>query len=247
MNPRELIWPRACLWCEADLSPRLIEDYSGPGFKFQFFEPSLHRVLCGDCFLSVPEFKPKCLACGRLNATGRTCRGCRPHSLLSARIVAAPYRDPLVQQALAVYKYGLVRELAEPLAALLIESLRRAFLHERPSRTALVPIPLHPRRQRWRGFNQAVLLAEHLAAEFALPIKPVLQRLTSGPPLARLPVAERASYMAAAFQLNEPVPTYIERLVIVDDVWGSGATLTAASRVIRRHWPGELWAAAVAA
>lgn len=247
MTVREFLWPRACLWCGVDLSPRLVSDCNDFGFKFQFFEPLLNRVICGDCFLSVADFRARCLVCGLANATGRTCRGCQPKSPLNGRIAAVPYGDPLVQQAIAVFKYGLVTELAEPLAVWLAERLRQVILHERPRRTGLTVVPLHPRRERWRGFNQATLLANKVGQELALDTLSLLERRTSGPALAKLPVAERLRYIAGAFQQNEAVPARIKRLIIVDDVWGSGATLTAAAWAVRRHWSGEIWAAVVAA
>lgn len=241
-----LLAPNECLWCGADLSQVLDGRAHGPGFHFQFPEPPLHRNLCAACFESIREYASQCLVCGQLNGAGRTCRQCQKKTPFQTRIVAARYADPLMQSLIQRFKYGLVADLVIPIGELLTEAVRSA-LSERPAkRTLVTAVPLTRRRQRWRGFNQAEVIAYCIARDLSLPYSPVAARIRGGPTLAKIAPAERQPLIRGAFKANE-LPFRFERIIYVDDVWGSGATLTELARATALPAATELWAAVAAA
>jgi ComF family protein len=94
---------------------------------------------------------------------------------------------------------------------------------------AAVPVPLHRRRQRARGFNQAADLARHLD----LPVAPLLRRVRATPSQTTLPAAERRANMRGAFALSRRTSVSGMRLVLVDDVSTTGATLEACASVLK--------------
>lgn len=243
---RSFIFPESCLVCEADLSPQMRVDYQGLGFKFEYEHDPLHRQLCADCFFKIGASQSRCLFCGRLGAGFLTCGKCQRESGFRRAIAAGSYSNPLLRRTIWHFKYRLQKELAVPLGALLSEAIREPLMGAGPLETVLVSVPLHSRRERWRGFNQAELLARVVGRELTLPLADVLKRVKDGPPLAKVPESQRAQVVRDVYQINNL--SSAQRLIVVDDVLGTGATLKAVGRVLRKALPkAELWAAVVAA
>lgn len=123
-------------------------------------------------------------------------------------------------------KYGGRSELAGPLGLLLAEAAI-AFAGEVD---AVVPVPLHPRRLRARGFDQAALLARPVSRVLAVPLAVgALARLRDTPPQASLDVGARALNVQAAFRaVSAPAP----RVLLIDDVRTTGSTLAACAEAL---------------
>ncbi|HTB62477.1 MAG TPA: hypothetical protein VK737_02715 [Opitutales bacterium] len=112
----------------------------------------------------------------------------------------------------------------------------------------LVPVPLHPRRMRWRGFNQARWVAEAMAAEGeAAGIEDLIVRVRNTPTQTRLNRKAREKNMKDAFALSpRAVVKFDQRYILVDDVFTTGATLNECAKVLRRGGAGFLDAATLA-
>jgi len=141
--------------------------------------------------------------------------------------VAAGRFDGPLQQAIHTYKYRPRPQLASVLA----QPLQRAILAAGVSLSALTFVPLHPRRQRERGFNQAERLAAQLSGELGIPLVSGLTRVRATPAQVGLSQAERRANLAGAFQWTAAQPPG-DRLGLVDDVCTTGATLTAAAAAV---------------
>jgi len=111
----------------------------------------------------------------------------------------------------------------------------------------LVPVPLHPKRRRWRGFNQAQWVAEALAAEGgAAGIADLLARVRDTPTQTRLNRAAREANMKNAFALRpKALVSSSLRYILVDDVFTTGATLNACAKVLRQAGAVRLDAASL--
>ena len=125
-------------------------------------------------------------------------------------------------------KYGDRQDVAPALARL----LDRAGEEVLTDGAILVPVPLHPRRLRARRFNQAAVLAQNLARLSGHAAAPMaLRRVKPTPPQKGMSPAARRRNVAGAFTARGPAP---ERVVLIDDVLTSGATLLGCARALRR-------------
>ena len=131
------------------------------------------------------------------------------------------------------YKYGRRVSLGKPLGRVLAQGCR-PWLEEWKV-DVIVPVPLHPKRLRWRGFNQCVLLGRELSRVFDLPLDPfTLQRKLETPPQTQLSEEERRRNVRGAF-LVKPENAFENRSVLLlDDVYTSGATINECSRCLKR-------------
>ena len=187
---------------------------------------------------------PRCGGCGALGAL--YCEACRGairrleepdrarFKRLSRLRSAALYEGPL-EKALHRFKYEGRRPLAGPLALLIAERLAVEGL----AAEAIAWVPLHPRRQRSRGYNQSELLARELARLTRLPLRPGLQRTRDTPPQVGLDRLRRAANVVRAFRWVGP-PLAGGPLLLVDDVATTGATLDACATALREAGAGAV-------
>lgn len=169
-----------------------------------------------------------CLRCGAATESRRRDCGCRSRLLHVARIRSAAVHEGPVERAIHRFKYRGRRGLARPLAVLLAERLAVEGL---PAE-AIAWVPLHPRRRRQRGYDQAWLLAAELAQLTGLPLlEGVLERSRRTPPQVGLDRLQRRTNVAGAFtcrRTNSAGP-----VLLIDDVATTGATLDAAAAALK--------------
>ncbi len=202
-------------------------------------EPS--RVpICSACLSSFRVIAaPFCGTCGRpmvagahLGAAGPVCALCRRgvYSFQLARSYAA-YDDALLR-AITLLKHEAIR----PLAAWMGQRLAELARGEPAVADAdvVVPVPLHPERQRERGFNQAELLARVVASRLSLPIEVrALERRKPRPSKLRLSRHERWEAARGAYAVVTGTQFDNRRVLLVDDVFTTGATLDACARALQ--------------
>ena len=174
---------------------------------------------------------PRCAGC---DAPGSwlclVCRdACEPER--SGRIHAAGIYGGPLRRAIHRFKYGGERALAAELGALVAERVA-ADLARGAALDVVVPAVSHVTRVRERGYDQAKLLAAHVAARCGLPLRAPLRRVRAGAPQVTLDRAARAKNVRGAY-IAESGSLRGLRVALVDDVATTGATLAAASGAIR--------------
>ena len=202
------------------------------------------RFLCLDCLGTLRPLQPPwCSQCGRPYAGSGSCPDCRgrPHQLRGIR--AAYIYEGALRQAVLEFKYRGVSAFAEELAPLLENHLREHPL----AADLIVPVPLFGDRLRERGYNQAELLARHLSVSLSLPMEgTALYRTRKTPPQARLVTWEdRRENMAGAFGAR-PEAVRGRRVLVLDDVCTTGATLDACGQALRAAGAASAWGMALA-
>jgi len=199
-------------------------------------------------------FPKKCLGCGKsdtylcANCFRKICLECQPEVYLGWIISATNYADPLIRKLIKSFKYQYVQELAEPLSQLPIKLLEQNFKFLiSNSRFLIIPVPLHERKLRYRGFNQAELLAKEIANHFNLPMETnILKRIVPTDPQANIKNTEkRKNNIKNVFSV---IPGTVEgkSILLVDDVCTTGATLIEAAKVLKSNNAKEIWAITVA-
>jgi ComF family protein len=177
------------------------------------------RLLCGSCFERVPALS--FALCVRCLVRGEEPVGCSRHP--QAVVWPALVYDERAALLVHALKYGGRPGLADALAERLARALPAGL-----GADLVTGVPLHPARRRERGYNQAWGLALGLAGRLGVPaIEDVLARVRHTPAQARLDPARRRRNLAGAFRVAEPQRYRDRRVLIVDDVLTTGATLEA--------------------
>jgi len=215
----DLLYPRRCLICDRAL------DHGSTGPLCREHRRAI--VLVDD---------PFCDRCGQkmfAQATGELlCNECRATKRYFDRAFSATLYGDVMRSVVHAYKYGM----REYLAASLVPWMS-TFAHRHmdvASLDGIVPVPLHWRRFYYRGFNQATALARPLAREFALPILArVLRRRRHTAPQVGLDPEERKRNIRDAFRVSRPHRIAQKSLLLIDDVYTTGATINECARVLK--------------
>lgn len=147
-----------------------------------------------------------------------------------------------LRELIHLYKYGRIQTLSQPLADLLAAALP---LDERFD--AVIPVPLHWRRQWQRGFNQSELLARAIARRRGIAVVRALRRSRSTRTQAGLSNTERRKNVATAFQCRRAGRTLAgRRVLLIDDVMTTGSTAAACARALKQAGAARVVLATVA-
>lgn len=235
----QLLFPGPCCLCDGELP-----------------DP-LESPVCAPCRSELQALRdPACPRCGLFYAPGvapALCGGCRAKApAFRLGVSAAPYEGPF-RRAILALKF----QRREQLAPLLAAPAAEAYLRVRdrtnggageddaggggPPPAAVVPIPLPFWRRRRRGFNQAESLARAVAGTLGLPLALGTLRKKHRPAQTSLPPSARAANARGAFRARRLPERLVGRpLLLVDDVFTTGATVAAAVRCLSRAGAGPL-------
>lgn len=184
-------------------------------------------VWCAGCDAGLERLRrPLCRWCGRHLPRGKSCSSC---TFLTFPVRSyALYRGPLIR-ALVQLKYRPDRRLAARMGSWLAEIVRR----EGWQADLIVPVPLAPQRLRQRGYNQATIVASAFAEEVGWPmVTDGLQRIRETPSQVGLGLDERWRNMRGAFKTSQNFSGQV--VLLVDDLYTTGATLTACATALQR-------------
>lgn len=199
------------------------------------------EYICPACLDTFPRrLHQRCPTC--LKATtprGEVCFSCTGINSLDGLFAASLYRSPIISASLHTYKYRFIPAFAKPLGSWLAERVREADL---PLPDICIPIPLHHRRLRFRGFNQATLLAQILTDTlmpgFDIPIleKSLLRTRFTKPQMKTQTREERLYNLKGAFALTKESTPFIQNKIIwlIDDVATTGTTLEECAKVLKK-------------
>lgn len=223
-----VLFPRRCPVCEEIVSPR-------------------GALICPDCerklhFLT----EPTCQICGReiLADDEELCESCKRHRFLFKRSIALVGYDDVAARSISRIKYTGAREFLDYYGREAVR--RRGEELRRMQIDAIVPVPVHPSRKRKRGYNQATVLAEVMGAELGLPVyEAALYRRKKTAASKELNAAERLKNLMSAFYAG-PIPQDLRRVLLVDDIFTTGATMESCTRTLLAAGVEEVYCFALA-
>jgi ComF family protein len=213
----DLVYPPVCAYC------------------LEAMEPGSLASLCPACRAAVVETRPACPRCGALARAGgqqHDCPSCNHRRFHFDRV----WRLGIYHSALRSAVLRMKRPTGHPLAVALGDLLaelagsRLAALQV----DVVVPVPMHWTRKAWRGTNSAEAIARRLAGHLRLPMRPgLLKRCRRTAPQASLPRSRRRANVRGAFRARNHADLPGARILLVDDIMTSGATVNEAAKTLR--------------
>lgn len=212
-----------------------------------------HRPLCPRCHDNLERNTAlQCPICDiRLANNRRICHhGAHADKRFPYLLGAAcNYDDPIIRSCIHACKYQGSHAATSFFAQLLADHIRA--LQPAPSILSMsptvIPIPLHPSKERKRGFNQSALIAKAFARTMELPYdEPLIKTVNSMPQAQTKTHTERFEHMIGAFSVPHPHTVQNKNIILIDDVSTSGATLSEATRSLKAAGAKQILALVVA-
>lgn len=203
-------------------------------------EGSFLCAACADKLSPVPH--QYCIICQKPSPFGLTHPACKSPQAPDRFISFLDYRDEKVSQILIEGKYKFLPAVYIELGKLLAKKLS-TFYSLLSTGYLLIPLPLHPSRKRWRGFNQAEIICDALSLELNLPIVHALKRAKSTKTQKDLKREERLKNVSGVFEIDPNFKSFNFKslnFILVDDVSTTGSTLLEACKVLKRNGAAEV-------
>ena len=192
---------------------------------------------CEHCAKRLPYVtEPVCEHCGKPLSSSRSarCLDCsrRSRPMLTSGAALWVYRED-TKKAIAGFKYGGYRRDAGYFADELARRCHENIFQWKPD--VLAPIPIHRKRARYRGYNQAELLADELGRRVQIPVEMLLVRSRFTEALKTMDPSERRRNLRQAFAVDTDVydPVRHRRVALVDDIYTTGATMEACAELLK--------------
>lgn len=225
----DLIFPRFCVGCN-----------------------KLGTYFCKKCSQDILQADLICPNCKNQSVGGATHPLCQSPDSLDGLWSFGSYRGNL-QKGIQRLKYQFVSDIAPTLVNLMIVYWSKnspLFLEEvrqdRGMNWLIVPVPLHPKREKFRGFNQSKILAKLLAKKLDLKYAETLKRVRFTEPQVNLKSVKRLQNIKGAFILNPKHSIQNSNVILIDDVWTTGSTLKECCRVLKSSTVKKVWGVTLA-
>ena len=215
-----LIFPVYCLICKRQL-PHQTNTY-----------------LCDACKKNLILISGKaCNKCGKPFING-ICRICREEQFYFSKARASGIYDGSIKECIRFFKYNKKTYLLNTLFEMLLFPNNLDFLNY----DLIIPVPLHWIKEYSRGFNQAELIGRKISDKFNIPLsKTSLKRIRATPSQTGLSLKERTNNVKGAFSVRNSQELTRKRILLVDDVMTTGATVNECSRVLLQAGAREVF------
>lgn len=198
------------------------------------------KDVCETCWgsASAVSVGQVCPSCQKASLIGFTHQACSSH--LDGLLYLMPYADKVTSGLLRRWKFQFVRSVEKHLENLIRQKLLVDVFQE--GDWLVVPVPLHLRRKRMRGFDQAEWIAKTVAHELRFPVMRGLERVRSTAQQSRRD-KRSPSDLEKAFRARKPLSG---RVILCDDVFTSGATMEGAAKACREAGATSVWGVVIA-
>ena len=229
MNLLDLLFPKTCIGCG-----------------------KYGRYFCDSCVLEIRQSELVCPFCEKQNLGGVVHAVCERRYGLDGFWYLGVYNGAL-RKAIQKLKYKWVSGIASELVDITLEYWAKnspvvldKVKKNRGQDWIVTSVPLHIRRQNWRGFNQSELLAKLFAQRLGLRYLNLLRRIRNTTPQMKLLAHERKTNIKNAFEPAVSHQLSDVSVLLIDDVWTTGSTLKECCYVLKRNGAGKVWALTIA-
>ena len=162
-------------------------------------------------------------------------------------LIAADYKQPLLQKILRSYKYNFIQGLSESLSSLLIKFIDQIKAERNLNFDIVIPVPLAKKRIIWRGFNQSESLATNISQKFnwTLNSKLLIRRYHVAPQVGSS-AKKRKHNIKGIFKVTDSQILKDKKILLIDDVVTTGATLSECAKVLMQSGAAEVWGLVIA-
>lgn len=255
----DILFPIRCLGC---------------GVEFENLKPK-KRWICPECLVKIETRKEQvCPVCEEFSDGGKTHHKCRSKTSLDGLWVATEYDYEIVSEAIHKLKFSFVKDISFPLSKIIEKSIlgvdefgdfqdmvlanrsregeeEEVYIEKdknKKAETIIIPVPLHKKRQNWRGFNQSLLLSFCIAEKFDLTVcDDFLFRTKNTKPQTKIKsMEERKENIKGAFSCLNKNFVGKKSVVLVDDVCTTLATLDECAKELKKAGAENVWGLVVA-
>lgn len=203
--------------------------------------------LCETCFAYISFTETGiCVICQRPAIGGATHPVCRTKYTIDGVFSSLIYTG-IVKKLVYTFKYKpYVTDIQETLIDLFYEGIiqKELFMKQMTANSVFVPVPLHKKRMRSRGYNQSLILAKGIGTRFSLPVLDCLERVRDTGTQVGLSQIKRKLNVRDAFQVKKVLQSELiiyKQAFLVDDVSTSGATLSETAKMLKKAGIKKVW------
>lgn len=199
-------------------------------------QPQASRLICANCHQRLPGITRACPVCAMPSDPDQVCGDCLNTSPYFHKTVAAFHYQLPVSRFISQLKYAGQLQLTSLLTDYLITQVENCYQHEALP-DLIIPVPLHSKKIKQRGFNQSLEIARKIAGKLNIKLNfNLLIRVLNTPPQSSLDATQREKNLRNAFQLTDQAKKIIQgkTVALVDDVMTTGATVNELSRLLYR-------------
>ncbi len=214
-NILEILYPSRCPLCGDIVMPK-------------------GQLACPECKLHAPYVtEPRCQKCGKAlrNTEDEYCYDCRTHGHIYDRGYALFTYDDMIRQSIYRFKYENKREYAAFYAEQIVLRLSEQITAWHAD--AIIPIPLHRSRERFRGFNQSKLIADKVGKQLSIPVlSKIVIREKKTIAQKELNHTERQNNLKKAFKISQN-DVKLDTVILFDDIYTTGSTIDAVAALLK--------------
>lgn len=223
MSFLDLVFPKNCLNCKKD-----------------------GCYICRDCLNKVKRTAGICAYCQKASIDGMTHFKCRRKFRLDGLVSVWEY-EGVIRKAILALKYKFAKEVAKELSERAVSELKNHNSLCIIPDSIMVSVPLHKRRENWRGFNQSNVLGSEIAKALGHKfVSDLLIRKNATASQTELKGKERRENVRGIFALNPIYKLRSTGYILFDDVFTTGSTLKEAAKVLKRGGAEKVWGLTIA-
>jgi len=209
------------------------------------------KWLCDQCLREIKTCTEQiCPICEKVfTPDGKTCLTCRKKTSLDGLLVCASYQEKIIPKIIHAFKYKFILNLQYPLGEIMTRAILSSNL---PLADFIIPIPLHSKRMRWRGFNQSLLLAEYIGKNITPGIKvPILsdalyRNKNTSSQMKIKNYQKRKENIFNAFSVINKKAVERKNIFLIDDIATTGATLFECASILKKAGAKKVFAIVIA-